>query len=198
MRDVALETKDGAKVYAIRQHWFTNDSSTYRTYLSLNTVKDFTPVYHSETVNGKTSAYNWNAASITGADTVDGNAKKGFSLEFNRPNFNWNLDVETFEMLPLAAGKVFAINFYDAGLEPPKFMVYKVIGSEKIATLNNETVDCWKLSTGGIYNSIPYTQTFWISKKGHEFLKEEDAYDNMFRYKIKLPALTPDILQYFR
>jgi hypothetical protein len=78
-------------------------------------VKDFSPVYHTETIGGKVGAYNWDADKIKGADTVALNTKKDFALNFTEPNFNWNQDIETFEMMPLAAGKTFAINFYDAG-----------------------------------------------------------------------------------
>jgi hypothetical protein len=38
-----------------------------------------------------------------------------------------------------------------------------------------------------------YSETFWISKKGHEFLKEEDTSVGLFRYKIKMPGMTPDL-----
>jgi len=187
VRDISIEKKDGIEVFAIREHWYTADSNQYRTFLSLGSVKDFTPLYHSAEGNGKTAAYNWSNTSIKGTDS--------FHLAFDRPNFNWHLDIETFEMLPLATGKTFVINFYDAGLTPPAFVTYKVTGSETLRTLDNRQVACWKLATSGSHNGKSYTQTFWISKKEHELLKEEDAFDGGFRYKIKLPALTPDILQ---
>jgi hypothetical protein len=199
MRDVSIEQKNGQQVFVIRQHWYTTDSSRYRTYLSLFNTKDFAPLYHSSKGSGKVAAYNWSSARIAGADTVQGNAQRDFELAFERPNFNWHLDIETFEMLPLAAGKSFAINFYDAGLSPPQFVLYKVSGSEMLHTLDKREVDCWKLlTTGTDPTGKAYTQTFWISKKGHELLKEEDEYDGKYRYKIKLPGLTPDILEKFK
>jgi hypothetical protein len=148
----------------------------YITVYSINKFADFAPVYHSENARNKLSAYNWGANKITGADTVTKNSKANFSRDFKDPNFNWNLDIETFEMLPLAAGKTFAINFYDAGLDPPAYINYKVVGSEVVATLNNEKVDCWKLFTEGNNNGSHYSEIYWISKKGHEFLKEEDTF----------------------
>jgi hypothetical protein len=194
VRDISIEKKDGVDVFAIREYWFTADSNEYRTFLSLNSVKDFTPLYHAATGKGKMAAYNWSNTGIKGSDTVNGNTQKDFHLAFDRPNFNWHLDIETFEMLPLAVGKIFEINFYDAGLSPPKFVTYKVTGNETIQTLDNRLVACWKLATSGSYNGKSYTQTFWISKKEHELLKEVDVFDGRFRYKIKLPGLTPDIL----
>ncbi|MDN5286495.1 MAG: hypothetical protein JWR38_2769 [Mucilaginibacter sp.] len=197
LRNIAIETKNGEKVFTISQNWYGSDSTSYRSVYSINKMADFAPVYHAETKGGKTQAYNWGATKITGADTVKDNAGKDFSLDFKQPNFNWNLDIETFEMLPLAAGKTFAINFYDAGLQPPAYMLYKVAGSEVLSTLNNDKVDCWKLFTEGDSQGKHYTQTFWISKKGHEFLKEEDSFDGGYRYKIKLSGAAPDLLKRF-
>jgi hypothetical protein len=42
-----------------------------------------------------------------------------------------------------------------------------------------------------------YTETYWISKKNHEFLKEEDSYNGAYRYKIKMPAASPDLVARF-
>ena len=193
MRDISIEKKDDVEVFAICERWYAADSNEYRTFLSLASVKDFTPLYHAATGNGKLAAYNWSNTGIKGADTVNGNTGKDLNLTFDRPNFNWHLDIETFEMLPLATGKTFVINFYDAASAPPAFVTYKVTGSETLRTLDNRQVACWKLATSGSYNGKSYTQTFWISKKEHELLKEVDAFDGGFRYKIKLPALTPDI-----
>jgi len=197
MRDIAIETKSGQRCFSITQHWYGGDSLSYRKVYSLNRVSDFAPVYHCETVRGKTGAYNWTAEGIAGADSVEDNSRKGFYLRFTEPNLNWNLDIETFEMLPLAAGKSFLINFYDAGLEPPKYILYKVTGSETLTVMNGEKMDCWKLLTQGESSRGAYTQTFWISKQTHEFLKEEDAFNGIYRYKIKLPGMAPDLLSRF-
>lgn len=198
LRDIAVEDHNGTKAFAITQHWYGSDSSSYRAVYSLNATADFAPIYHRESVRGQTVAYNWNGSGIAGADSVEGNARKGFALAFDQPNLNWNLDIETFEMLPLAAGKAFLINFYDAGLEPPKYVLYTVTGSEVLTLMSGEKTDCWKLSTGGTSKSgKTYSETYWISKKTHEFLKEEDAFPGMFRYKIKMPGSAPDLLPKF-
>lgn len=197
LRDIRLQERNGEKVFAITQHWYTADTATYRYIYSVNRASDFAPVYHSETVGSKTRAYNWGPDKITGADTVTQNLKKGFELDFKTPNFNWNLDIETFEMLPLAAGKTFAINFYDAGLSPPEYVIYKVTGSEVITLLDNVKADCWKLYTEGDYKGSHYSETYWISKKTHEFLKEEDSMNGEYRYKIKMPGASPNLLSRF-
>ena len=199
MRDIAIETRHGVKTFVITQHWYGSDTAWYRTVYSLNTADNFAPVYHSETVHGRTRAFNWNAGGITGADTIADNTRKGFYLKFQDPNLNWNLDIETFEMLPLAAGKSFLINFYDAGLDPPKYVLYTVKGSEEVELMNGEHMDCWKLVTEGADPKAgAYSETYWISKATHEFLKEEDSYNGVYRYKIKLPGTAPDLLKRFR
>ena len=200
MRDISLETHNGVKTFAISQRWYGSDTSWFRTVYSLNAQEDFAPIFFKETTGGpKSVAYNWNADGISGADTVEGNTKKAFSLKFDAPNMNWNLDIETFEMLPLAEGKSFLINFYDAGLDPPAYVLYKVIGSEELSLFGGERTDCWKLTTSGKDpQGNAYSEVYWISKKGHEFLKEEDIYGtSMYRVKVKMPAGMPDLTKKF-
>ena len=197
LRDIKIEDRNGEKVFAITQHWFGNDTMSYRYVYSVNKLADFAPIYHKEIVKGLARAYNWTGDKIAGADSVADNTTKDFSLDFKLPNFNWNLDIETFEMLPLAKGKTFAINFYDAGLEPPQYVKYQVTGSEVIATLDGQKADCWKLFTEADHNGKYYSETYWISKKNHEFLKEEDSYPGGYRYKVKMLASATDLMQRF-
>jgi hypothetical protein len=198
LRDIKTGTRNGQPVFNISQHWFGPDTLSYRVCYSVNSAANFAPLYHMETITGKTKAYNWSATKMTGADTVATNLAKTFTLDFTEPNFNWNLDIETFEMLPLAAGKTFAINFYDAGLSQPKYVLYKVTGSEVLTLLDGTKTDCWILAEEGKSpDGSTYTETFWISKKGHEFLKEEDKFSGMYRYKIKMPGAAPDLMKRF-
>ncbi|MBS1525394.1 MAG: hypothetical protein JST19_07085 [Bacteroidetes bacterium] len=198
LRDTKLESRDGQKMFAITQHWYGSDSTTYRQIYSLNKADDFAPVYESLTMKGITKAYNWSDKKVWGADSAANNTQKDFSLDFKTPNLNWELDIETLEMLPLAAGKTFVINFYDAGLSPPEYVTYKVTGSEVLSMLDNQKLDCWVILTEGNNGNTHYTQTFWISKKNHEFLKEEDSFNGMYRYKIKMPAMAPDLVARFK
>jgi hypothetical protein len=197
LRNTQIMDRDGEKVFVTTQHWFGNDSSSYRTVYSVNRVSDFLPIYHSETVAGKNKSFNWSESAIQGADSVTVNTQKSFLLNFTAPCYNWNLDIETFEMLPLAAGKTFAINFYDAGFGKPEYVIYKVTGSEVIQTLDNHRIDCWTLQNVSEHNGQKSVQIFWISKRGHEFIKEEDSFAGNYRYKIKLPATAFNVLTRF-
>lgn len=175
--NIRREVRGGEKVVTNTQSWLGGDTLAYRSMYSVNRASDFLPLFHSETIGGKTKAYNWSERKISGADTIPGNAAKGFNLDFKALNYNWNLDMETFEQLPLAAGTIFAINFYDAGLDPPEYLLYKVSGSEILKYYDKKEIDCWILSTeSSMPNGDKYSQRFWISKDGHEFIKEEDTY----------------------
>ncbi|NIG56664.1 DUF3108 domain-containing protein [Chitinophaga sp. Cy-1792] len=193
-REISKTVVNNTPVISTKQQWYNEDSTKFHESLSINNATDFSPVYHQQRSGDNVSAYQWSATGIRG-DTTDGNKAKDFTLAFDGPNYNWNLDLETFEMLPLAAGKTFVVRFYDAGFDPPAYVTYRVVGTETIATLDNHTVTCWKLYTEGSSKRGKYTQTFWISCKNHECLKEEDRIgDRMHRYKVKLPAFAP-ILQ---
>ncbi|PST83143.1 hypothetical protein C7T94_11105 [Pedobacter yulinensis] len=192
-RRLSLGSHLGKPTIVIDQQWFSSDSSGYRAVRSVNRATDFQPVFHSEAGGGKMRAVNWSEREIRGADTVAGNASKDLAITLNAPAWNWNLDLETFEMLPLAAGKTFVINFLDIGQDAPKLATYQVVGSENIRTFDNRQVDCWVLRSVSEHNGREYTQSFWISKANHEFLKEEDEFGGMLRYKIKMPDTVPDI-----
>ena len=168
LRDISVEHREGKEVYVITQHWYGSDSGSYRRVYSVNDAGDFAPLYHRELVRGKLNAYDWRGDGVAGSDSVEGNVRKGFRLPFNEPNYNWNLDIETFELLPLAEGKVFLINFYDAGYDVPKYVRYSVAGSERIRMLDGQEADCWVLRTEGTEKGSDYKETYWISKKEHK------------------------------
>jgi len=191
LRDVSVQNRGGKEVIVITQHWYGADSGSYRTVCSINDAGDFAPVYHRELVRGKVNAYDWKGDGISGADSVEGNARKGFRLAFDQPNYNWNLDIETFELLPLAEGRAFLINFYDAGYGEPRYVRYTVAGSERIRLTGGQETDCWVLYTED--SEKGYSEKYWISKKDHEFLKEEDHFNGMIRYKVRMPDTMPDI-----
>lgn len=196
VREIEKTSRNNEPAFRITQHWYSEDTARYVLFSSINSAADFSPLYHAETRGNVLKAYNWSGTGISGENTP-GNKAADFKLGFERPNYNWNLDIETFEMLPLAAGKTFLINFYEAGLEPPKYVTYKVTGSEVLQTLNGQPVDCWKLFTEGESPRGHYTQIFWISQSGHELLKEEDSFGGIYRYKVKLPGLAPYLEERF-
>ena len=87
LRDIKKTTENGQVIFAITQHWYSNDSTAYRYVYSKNNALDFAPLYHEEIVKNEVHAYNWGEKGISGADTVSSNAKKGFALDF-RPRIS--------------------------------------------------------------------------------------------------------------
>ncbi len=188
-RTASRERRDGSEVIVIRQQWTTSDTGfNRREVYSVCDNKTFAPVYH-YTSNPRTGreAFNFSSTSITAADTVAGNSKTGFALAITEPSFNWELDLETFPLLPLKEGKTFVINFYHPGSKTgAAWYNYTVSGSEIIPSVNGARIDCFKLFID--YGKNRGNSTWWISKKTHEVLKMEEHFGSVTRYKIKLAA----------
>ena len=182
-RNVSFETYQGRERMVVRQSWIGPDTLSNRTVFTI-CEKDFTPLYHTSTSARGTAAFNFEKDKVVGADSVQNNGFKGFAMPAPQPTFDWELDLEFFESLPLKANTVFMINFYHPGSKTgPQYYQYKVTGSEKLATVNNTQTDCWMLRID--YSDANYA-IFWISKKSHEVLKMEEEFNGVKRNKIKL------------
>jgi len=117
---------------------------------------------------------------LTHTDTSQHNAAP-FQLDDLSYSFNWEMDMETFSMLPFAEGKVFWIKFYHPGSKtPPKYYKYEV---DRIETLSFNGVghDCWVLRIE--YSKQLWTE-FWIDKKTFKTLKMKEAFFGRYRFKM--------------
>ncbi|MTI32102.1 hypothetical protein [Xanthovirga aplysinae] len=117
---------------------------------------------------------------VSSADTLEHNTKK-IQQPFKEKPFNWELDMETFSMLPLGKGKKFAINFYHPGGSAPAYYTYEVVGEEKLQ-LNGKNVDCWLLKTE--FEKGKGYAIWWLDKKSHLTYKMEEKFGELYRYKI--------------
>lgn len=183
-RKIAVKKIGDKDLVEVVQHWYGADSTDYRYVYSLVNKQNYLPLYH------KTSsqrlgieAFDFYDNKIKGSDSVANNKKASFELVTRNP-LNWELDLETFSLLDLKEGKRFAINFYHpGGRTNPQFYEYKVIGSEKLNTLDGKQIDCWKLRID--YSPKSYA-IFFISKKHKEVIKMEEDFGMGIRYKVKL------------
>ena len=185
-RDTRKETWNGREMILVRQQWTSSDTGfNSRQLLSVCNPRDFSPVYH-YAVNAKSvEAYQFLADRITTADTVEKVSRKGFSMPLSETAFNWELDLETFPLLPLKPGKTFVIRFYHPGSpSKPDWYSYTVTGTETIPTVDGQQVDCYTLFTA--YPNNRGSSTWWLSKKTHEVLKMEEKFGSITRYKIRL------------
>lgn len=188
-RDVKFVNKKGKDLVEIEQKWYASDTTRNRYVYSLMNANDFSPVYHYTTLNKSIEAFDFYDDKIKGSDSIASNTKKDFNLALVHPMLNWELDLETFPLLDLKAGKRFAINFYHPGAKgEPKLYEYKVVGEENLGVIEGGTVACWKLR-------IDYSEKSWaifyISKKGREVLRMDEDFGGGVRYKVKLSNAVP-------
>ena len=188
-RSTDFVERDGQTLVEIKQVWRSDDPRFQRELYSLNRVEDFSPVFHMTKHGAEDviSAYNFSDVNITGASDVEGNAKADFQIGKQPNTLNWELDMETFALLPLAKGKVFHINFYHPGSStPPKAYDYKVIGEDVLSDFTGRDIKTWMLK-------INYSDTdnaiFWIDQKNGEMVKMEEVFGEMLRYKVRLGVL---------
>ena len=126
--------------------------------------------------NGKEGFY-FQQGNITALDSVTDNAQKDFELALTEPTFNWEIDLETYSLLPMKEGYHAVMNFYHpGGGTPPKYYHLKVTGSEKLKLPNGKYMDCWIVFTD--YGGTQPTR-FWYTKKGQNFVKMEGEYNRM-------------------
>lgn len=189
-RTVKFKTFSGKEVIEITQRWFDSDTSFYRSIYSLMDRKTFLPIHHRTWMQRTgVEAFDFYPNKIMGSDSVVNNSRKGFSVSLSQPMLNWELDMETFGLLPLAANKTFAINFYHPGSKSaPATYEYKVIGDAVLTSMDGSSVPCWKLKIDYSKFGPDSWAIFYISKKGKEMLKMEEQFGQGIRYKVKLPT----------
>jgi len=188
-RDVKFVNRNGKELIEIDQKWYASDTARVRYIYSLMNASDFSPVYHYTKMGKSIEAYDFYADKIKGSDSVANNTKKDFNLPLEQTMLNWELDLETFPLLDLKAGKSFAINFYHpGGKTEPKLYVYKVVGEENLNVIEGGSVPCWKLRID--YDAKSFA-IFYISKKGREVLRMDEDFGGGVRYKVKLSNTFP-------
>jgi hypothetical protein len=90
-------------------------------------------------------------------------------------------------LLPYKEGRKFVIKFYDPGFGKAQDAKYDVTGSESLLGSDGSRIDCWVMQHNfEIPSGGNGTQRFWISKRTHEILKEEDKTPDGYRYKLKI------------
>ncbi len=188
-RDVKFINKNGKELIEIEQKWYASDTARVRYIYSIMNADDFSPVYHYAKMGKSIEAYDFYTDKIKGSDSIANNTKKDFELALTNPTLNWELDLETFPLLDLKAGKSFAISFYHpGGKTEPNVYSYNVIGEETLSVIEGGSVACWKLRID--YDAKSWA-IFYISKKGREVLRMDEDFGGGVRYKVKLSNAVP-------
>ncbi|MGY2733554.1 DUF3108 domain-containing protein [Sphingomonas sp. UYP23] len=136
----------------------------------------FEPVTHvrRKTKDGQTIVlgYRFSHDKVTGLIDLPDATNPTFRMALSEPSFNFEYDMELFEALPLAAGSIFDIPFYDAGIDKaPQRYRFVVARSEILSGPDRQKIDCWVLT--GDYRTGKVLNSFWIAKRSHVLVREE-------------------------
>lgn len=176
----------------ISQQWDGRDTIIHRAYTVLNST-DFSTRLHQTSWKGLrySTSFDFDTRKVSFEGSVaDSNKLKivsDFDESFASYNLNWHSDLFVFTRLPYKANRSFRIKFFDPGFGKPSEEIYSVTGSDVLLTTAGKNIDCWvmerKGKTAGSY------QKFWIDKETRIVLKEEDLFNNRYRFKLKLEVV---------
>jgi hypothetical protein len=175
----------------IRQQW-DRDSVIHRSYTVFD-AGSFATLLHDTYWSrlGYSMVFDFEARTVDSKtvlrripDSIRTGAEKELAGSFAAYNLNWHDDLVIYSMLPYKEGRTFMINYYDPGFGAPQEVAYTVSGSDWLVNRGGEKIDCWVLA----HSEEGATEKYWISKKGHEVLKEEDHVlkSGLYRFKYKL------------
>jgi len=187
VRSVSFTSFHNTPAVAFGWKWYHHDS-LYKSVSDVCSKATLAPLYaYTNSKRVGVMAYNFNNGYMITADTVAGNnAKPATNIAMNLPTYDWQWDMEIFELLPYKKlGQQFAIAFFDPNdlNGKPDYYMHTIIGEDTLVLNKEAQVKCWLLR-------IDYTKEayaiFWISQKSHEMLKMKNYYKGMFRYKVRL------------
>ncbi len=169
----------------ITQSWRNANRKGNKKIYSVLNSSNFAPIYHKVIKGtGKISAYNFHEKRIIGADSIADNVKKDFSIDVEKLPYNWELDIEFFQLLPMKLNKTFVVEFYHPGGSwKPAYYEYKVLRKEKIVMPDGQKTDTWVVK---IEYSKGNEATFWIGVKNQKMLKMKEVSQAYISNKIKL------------
>jgi hypothetical protein len=187
--NVALVKYKQKPAIEISQQWDGKDTIIHRAYTILNGT-DFSTRLHQTSWKGLrySTTFDFDTRKVSFEGSIaDSNKVKiisAFDESFTNYNLNWHSDLFIFTRLPFKANRSFRINFFDPGAGKPTEEIYSVIGNDELMTIAGKKISCWVMQrmgkTAGSY------QKFWVDKKTRLVLKEEDLFNNRYRFKLKL------------
>lgn len=196
--NVNVESKlyDGKPSYSITQVWERGEIPFHKAHTILSAL-DGTTLWH-ETYwerTGMTLKFDFANKKISYEGKPNEEFKPQFAEykkkteadfqgSFSSYNLNWHSDLIIFSMLPFKENRIIKVNWFDPGSTESQFASYTVKGSEIIIGSAGERIDCWVVEHKP--EKFDGLQKFWISKETKEVLKEEDFFNNSYRFKLKL------------
>lgn len=173
----------------ITQQWEGKDTIIHRAYTVINRA-DYSTRLHQTSWKGlkyKTS-FDFDEQKVYFEGVLaDSNKLKivsDFDKSFSNYNLNWHSDLFIFTRLPYKINRSFRINFFDPGFGAASEEIYTVTGDDLLTTSSGKKIRCWVMERKG--KVVGSYQKFWIDKKNSLVLKEEDLFNNRYRFKKKM------------
>jgi len=186
---VESKTHNNKPAFAITQQWDSDGNIAHTAYTVLD-AKDFSTLLHDTYWKrlGYSQKFDFEARKVyfdgNVPDADKAKTEQDFNESFNNYNLNWHSDLIIFTLLPYKENRIFKINFFDPGFGKAQEAIYTVTGSDFLTNSAGKKIDCWVIEHKPA--SVNGYQKFWISKKTKEVLKEEDLFNGIYRYKLKL------------
>ncbi len=175
-REIRVEDQDGQRRMHIVQHWDgtgpTPTNKQLDSWFEIGTFRPYTHVRRTQKDGvWKVEGYAFQPDRIVGLKDLESNVAKDFEVASPQPSFNFEVDMEVLQALPLAAGYAASIVFTHPGGGPPAAYVFKVAGSETLDAPGGGKIDCWVVTTDYNRPDMPLSR-FWFAKRGQVMVKQ--------------------------
>ena len=183
-RTTSFKKRDKSEVVEFGWKWFHNDS-LFATIINICDRKTMSPIYHYASYKRRgVFAYDYKDGLMQPSDTVKNNdaIKKG-PVKLDIPIISWELDLETYPLLPIKkVGQQFDISFFDPNEKSATYHRYEVVSKDNLKLNADITANCWLLKIN--YSKDSYA-IFWLTEKSKEVIKMKEYYKGNYRIKVK-------------
>lgn len=184
-RTVSFEQRDGRRLLHITQRWDEVNVAPGKPSTveqdSLFDATTFTPLTQTRRVTSsdgvKSTSYRFLSDRAVGDNDFADNQDKSYSVSYQERPFNFEYDMEMFQVLPLRAGYEVSIPFFDVGIDKKADRyTFRVAGSSTIRGWDGRPADCWLLTAD--YNTGSIKSRWWIDKTSQLVVREEALRDD--------------------
>lgn len=182
-RKTSFKNLNGKKMVQFDWSWMRNDT-LYAAITNICDAQTLAPIYRHGNYKGKgIIAYDFVSGFMVPTDSVQNNlaVKKG-KVALSIPVISWELDLETYALLPIKKiGQKFDISFFDPNEKTPSYHRYEVVGKEDLVLNDDVKVKCWLLKIN--YTADSYA-IFWLAEKSKQVIKMKEYFKGQYRVKL--------------